>query len=85
MLHSLLDDKAYYYPQSTMFPRGDKIHLYILLDGDMMICPTQKIHVARGRHEFSGLKTSSCLPTHNKLFIIPKVEARRHTAQNAVP
>ena len=33
------------------------IHLLPSLEGDMMICSTQKIHVAEGeaRHEFSGL------------------------------
>ena len=30
----------------------------------MKVCPTQKIHVARGRHEFSGWDKSSCLPTN---------------------
>ena len=40
------------------------IHLLPNLEGDMKICPTQKIHVARGRHEFSGWDKSLCLPTN---------------------
>ena len=45
----------------------------------MKICSTRKIHVARGRHGFSGLNKSSCLLTNwatglTKLFIIPKAE-----------
>ena len=46
----------------------DFIHLLPSLEGDMKICSAQKIHVARGRtrgrHEFSGLNKSSCLPTN---------------------
>ena len=40
------------------------IHLLPSLEGDMKICPTPKIHVARGIHDFSGWDKSSCLPTN---------------------
>ena len=54
--------------QTLTIPRqiiGSNRHLFLSLEGDMKICSTQKIYVARGqnpwRHEFSGLNKSSCL------------------------
>ena len=40
---------------------GNIIHLLSSLK-EGMICSIQKIYVARGRHELSGLNKSSCLP-----------------------
>ena len=57
----------------------DIIHLLLSLEGDMKICPTQKIHVARG----TNLHVSRL--TGQLIFIIPKGEARRYTAQSVVP
>ena len=48
--------------------RSDIIHLLPSLEGDMKICPTQKIHVARGRSPretwIFGWDKSSCLLTN---------------------
>ena len=48
---------------TELLEKDNIIHLLPILEGDMKICPTQKIHVAM-RHEFSRFDKSSCLPTN---------------------
>ena len=55
-------------PSSQSMP---PVNIYSLpnLKGDMQICSTQKFHVARGRHEFSGWNKSSRLLTNWALIV----------------
>ena len=63
-LHVTALDQSYFFIRHINFMRYNNIHLLPSLEGDTKICPTLKIHVARGRHEFSGWDKSSCLPTN---------------------
>ena len=77
-LHVTALDQSYFFICHINF-----MHLFPSLEGDM-ICSTQKIYVARGWHEFSGLNNLHVFLLGNcnlKLFIIPKAEARRYTVQ----
>ena len=74
-------------PAQSSAPLLDTIHLLSSLERDMKICPTKKIHVTPGRHVYvrwDQIVMSPDLP-NNLLFIIPKAEARRYTAQNVEP
>ena len=60
----LLLDFSNLIDMQSRYIQHDIIHLWPSLEGGMKICSTQKIHVARGRHKFSGLNKFSCLPTN---------------------
>ena len=61
-LHVTSLDQSYFFIRHINYMRYNTIHLLPSLEGDMKICSTQRIHVARGRHEFSWLNKSACLP-----------------------